>query len=499
MGDECSGAELRLRAGGQAVRVDGPSGRVPGRPVWWGVARVFLAPACGLAWSLVGPDLSAAEPAAAGVAEVEVVYVLDEQRLPMPAGVDPDRAGRYRLGGFSDLVALPDPRHPGHRFLAITDRGPNAEVVVESPLGDKPRRLRTLPVPDFSPVLVELRLVDGPHGAAHGTPSGPPRGSRQAVPLEPARGAEARPGRIEITATRSLRTASGRPLSGRPVAPQPGDAPVFEPKSGLPLPPDPNGFDTEGLARLPDGSLWVAEEYLPSLGTLSADGRVVERFVPEAMGDLPADMAVRHALPAALARRRENRGFEALAASPDGRRLYALMQSPARGDGEAAIEASLVEFDPRAGETVAEYRYRLGDPADTDTAAIAAADGKLSALAMVDARTLLVVEQSATESRIYRIALPPAGGATATPLTKTLVADLLPLVPRLARDIAPAAPPPERPADLKPADLKIEGLAVLGDGRVAIVNDNDFDIAAGDDDASAARRTCLWILRLPSP
>jgi hypothetical protein len=499
MRDDCSGAELRLRAGGQAVRDDAPFGRAPcGRRVMKCVAPVCLALGWGLAWSLGGPVVVAAEPAAAGVVEVEAVYVLDEQRLPLPAGIDPDRAGRYRLGGFSDLVALPDPQHPGHRFLAITDRGPNAELVVESPLGDQPRRLRTLPVPDFSPVLVELRLVGGPHGAAHGTPSGPPRGSRRAAPRDPAHAAEARPGRIEVTATRSLRTATGRPLSGRPVAPQPGDAPVFEPKSGLPLPPDPNGFDTEGLARLPDGSLWVAEEYLPSLGKLSGDGRVVERFVPEAMGDLPADTAVRHALPAALAQRRENRGFEALAASPDGRRLYALMQSPAAGDGEAAIEASLVEFDPRAGETVAEHRYRLGDPADTDTTAIAAADGKLSALAMVDARTLLVVEQSATESRIYRVALPAAGDAAAT-LAKTLVADLLPLVPRLARDIAPAAPPPERPAELKPADLKIEGLAVLGDGRVAIVNDNDFDIAAGDDAASAARRTCLWVLRLPSP
>lgn len=430
----------------------------------------------------------AEEPGPVGGVVVESVFVLDEQRLPLPAGIDRAAAGRYRLGGFSDLVVVPGQRHGGHRFLTVTDRGPNAEIVMESPPGAPPgappRRLRTLPVPDFSPVLVEFQTVAA---ADRGS-----RGGRERHEV-----AE-RPGRIEVTSTRSLRGVSGRPLSGRPVAPQPGDAPVFEPRSGLPLPPDPNGFDTEGLARLPDGTLWVAEEYLPSLARLSDDGRVIERFVPLeigplAMGNLRADMAVRPVLPAALARRRENRGFEGLAASPDGRRLHALMQSPASIDDAESIEATLVEFDPRAGETVAEHRYRLGDPADTDTGAIAAADGKLSAVTAIDARTLLVVEQSATESRLYRVAL-PAGGAAATPLEKTLVADLLPLVPRLAGDIDPSAPPPE-----KPADLKIEGLAVLDDERVAIVNDNDFDIAAESADRAATRRTCLWILRLPHP
>ncbi len=434
----------------------------------------------GAAWAIVCAAMVASgdEPAPSAAVTIESVHVLEDQRLPLPAGIDRAAAGRYRLGGFSDLVVVPDHAHRGHRFLTITDRGPNAEIIVASPPGEPPRRLRTLPVPDFSPVLVEIRIGES-------SDRGPRGGRERAVTGD-------RSGTIEVVSTRPLRTVSGRPLSGRPVAPQAGDAPVFEPRSGLPLPPDPNGFDTEGLARLPDGTLWIAEEYLPSLARLSTDGRVIERFVPLAMGDLRADMAVRHTLPDALARRRENRGFEALAASPDGHRLHALMQSPATASGAASIEAVLVEFDPRSGDTVAEHHYRLGDPADTDTDAIAAADGKLSAAAAVDARTLLVVEQSATESRLYRVTLPAEGAAA--PLEKTLVADLLPLVPRLARDIDPTAPPPE-----KPADLKIEGLAVLDDDRVAIVNDNDFDIAAESADRAATRRTCLWILRLREP
>ena len=424
--------------------------------------------------------LSADEPVPAdGGASVEAVYILDDQPLPLPRGIDSQRAGRYRLGGLSDLVALGEGKARGTRFLAITDRGPNAEVLIDSPPGTPARRLRTLPVPEFSPVLLELTLT-GPHARATDR-----------------RGADAaRHGKIEVVSARPLRTASGKPTSGRPVAPRPFDAPVFEPRSGVPLPPDPDGYDTEGLARLPDGTLWIAEEYLPSLGRLSGEDRVVQRHVPLGIGPLAigpatADAIVSHTLPESLARRRENRGFEALAASRDGRRLYALMQSPAATDGEPGLDAALIEFDPRGG-TVAEHSYRLGDPAATDPDAVRAADGKLSALTVLDDGALLVVEQSATESRLYRVVLPTGGRDPETPLAKTLVADLMPLVPRLARDIDPDGEPPTRPAD-----LKIEGMAWLGDGRVALVNDNDFDIAAATADNAARRRSCLWILRLP--
>jgi hypothetical protein len=44
-------------------------------------------------------------------------------------------------------------------------------------------------------------------------------------------------------------------------------------------------------------------------------------------------------------------------------------------------------------------------------------------------------------------------------------------------------------------------MTILGPDRVALVNDNDFDIAVdgGGPASPPARRTCLWILRLPQP
>lgn len=433
---------------------------------WWAASLATLTGA------VVGGGTGRADDATAPT--IEAVYVLDEQALPLPPGVPRDEGRGYRLGGLSDLVALPDARHPGRRFLAVTDRGPNAEITIPSPIPTPPRRLRTLPVPDFSPLLVELRLAEPPAGH------------------DPADAAT--PGRLEVVRTTPLRTASGRRVSGRPVAPLAGDAPVVHPVSGFPLPPDPDGFDTEGLARLPDGTLWVADEYVPSLARLAEDGRVLERFVPLSFTIPTAGMPIRGTLPDAHARRRENRGYEALAATPDGRRLYACMQSPLSvPDGTPGIEAPLVEFDPRGGRAVREHDYRLGT-AGADADAIVSADGKLSALTAIDDDMLLVVEQSATESRLYRITI-PADGAAPGPLDKTLVADLAPLVPRMARDIDPSVDPT---AEFRPSDLKIEGVAALGEGRVALINDNDFDVAAVSAGRAPHRRSCLWILRLPS-
>jgi hypothetical protein len=58
-------------------------------------------------------------------------------------------------------------------------------------------------------------------------------------------------------------------------------------------------------------------------------------------------------LPALFSRRRTNRGFEALAASPSGRSAIALLQAPPTALGDAAVNASLlvpaVKIDLPAG------------------------------------------------------------------------------------------------------------------------------------------------------
>jgi hypothetical protein len=77
-----------------------------------------------------------------------------------------------------------------------------------------------------------------------------------------------------------------------------------------------------------------------------------------------------------------------------------------------------------------------------------------------------------------------------------LIGDLGPLAATFQADIVPGSNEPPKPL----SSLKFEGLALLEAGRIALVNDNDFDIDATGSAAAdpAGRRTCLWILSLPS-
>ncbi len=49
---------------------------------------------------------------------------------------------------------------------------------------------------------------------------------------------------------------------------------------GKAIPLSPNGFDSEALVRLSDGTFWLAEEYGGSIAHIAADGTVLKRLVP---------------------------------------------------------------------------------------------------------------------------------------------------------------------------------------------------------------------------
>ncbi|MEI6505098.1 MAG: esterase-like activity of phytase family protein [Planctomycetota bacterium] len=381
-------------------------------------------------------------------------------------------------GGLSDLAL---PRGGAGRLWATTDRGPNGTVNIGG------KKVRTLLQPGFAPEIMEMEL----------------------------------PGETADRAARVVRTIplsgrSGSPLSGRPNGVG-RDEPILDADGGTPLPGDPNGVDTEGLVQMADGSFWMVEEYRPSLLRVSAEGRVLARYVPEGTKLDGADAEVLDVLPAAYALRRDNRGFESIAVSPDGTRLWTMLQSPLdNGKSKTVNKAGnvrLLAFDPVACRPVAEHVYRLGDPADVDYLAKGAApsDGKLCALATIDDDSLLVIEQDdKSVVRLYRIDL---AGATNTlarkpsrkeltleeirnleasgivPVEKTLVTDLAPLVATMRRDVCGDAGASEE------APLKLEGMAILGPDRVAIVNDNDFGVNVKP---GATCRSCLWVIRLPA-
>lgn len=415
--------------------------------------------------ALAGTAAAAATPAGRGP-ELEATYVIPAE--PFPA------SPQVIMGGLSDLFVTSHDAG-GTTLWAITDRGPNGT------LGRGESEQRTLLEPDFSPTLVKLRL--------------------------------AAEGGVAIEAFLPL-TAGGSRMTGRPNGVG-RDEPILDATTAKPVEADQDGVDTEGLVVMPDGSFWACEEYRPSLLKIDAAGRCLERHVPERTLLPHAAAAVVADIPAAYGDRRDNRGFEGLARSTDGAKLYVLLQSPLdHPRPKAAAETGNVRLlvaDGATGRPVAEHVYRLGDPAAEGwgTRGAPPDDGKLCCLAPLPDGTLLVLEQAdGGVARLYRVDLSLASdtlprsrqgdgepleligdlaAAGIRPVTKELVADLGELVVRMREDVFGTGG----------GKLKLEGLAVLDDRRILLGNDDDFGVH--EKPGSPRPRSCLWKVRLGSP
>jgi glycerophosphoryl diester phosphodiesterase len=138
-------------------------------------------------------------------------------------------------------------------------------------------------------------------------------------------------------------------------------------------------FDVESVRRAPDGTLWLGDEFGPYLLHADATGRLLDAPYP-----LPVPEVVRSAgrglpfvqspdwpsfvaLADADARNDASnllgsKGFEGMALSADGTRLYPLLEGPLRDDPERR-RLLIPEFDLRARRyTGRTFAYRLEDP-----------------------------------------------------------------------------------------------------------------------------------------
>jgi hypothetical protein len=390
---------------------------------------------------------------------------------------------KIQLGGFSGLGFEGVTADGKLKFITHTDRGPNAE-----PTGIN----RPFLLPFFNPRIVRFTL-------------------------------DPQDGRFELTDQIALRTENGRPLTGLPNTALSADAnqpyndevPVDLRNNVLPL--DPLGGDFEGIAVAADGTFWMPDEYRPALYHFSKRGRVIERFVPigtHAAAGVPAPapgVAGKfgiEALPAVIAQRRQNRGMEAIAIQ-DGK-IYAFVQSPIRNPatlGNGALNAMqnvrLVEFDP-ATRATRQFVYIMDNPP-----AVGADDtraDKIGDMVAVPGGGFLVVERDddsvlkdAIETitkKVYAAALTGAtdisnlgsfdvGGGVLKTVDQMSAAELaavgiVPVKKKLHVDLAQAG---------YAGVEKVEGLALLPTGQLALLNDNDFGVAQIVVDTSTGRFT----------
>jgi hypothetical protein len=394
----------------------------------------------------------------------------DELLAELPC---PRRRLRILRGLGSGLTRAPD-----GRLWAVGDRGPNLDVALAVEtygLTDVARHgaakgAKVMPAPEIGPSVAELRVT----GDA-----------------------------VELVRAVPLTGADGRPLSGLPT---PGSANSrMEPAiraDGTPHSPDPGGVDSEGIALAADGTIWIGDEYGPSLLQVDPSGEVRMRWVPRGaertVDGAPYPCAA--VLPELATRRHVNRGFEGIALSDDGRHLHLAFQSPLAHPDVAAHEAArhvrLWTLDTASGAVLAQYLYPLDEPAsfrrDSAEGPLSRSDIKVSELTCVGPGRLILLERGSATTKLYLVELDPACALPPEqldPATHPNVEELsaiggleLPVLPK--RLLFNTDDHPEVSRDL-------EGMALLDDRTLLLVNDNDFGI----EDAE----TAFWQVRFAEP
>jgi hypothetical protein len=156
-------------------------------------------------------------------------------------------------------------------------------------------------------------------------------------------------------------------------------------------------LDPEGLVVDPrTGHFLVADEYGPSVYEFRRNGRLIGVFetplnlVPKLAGNV--DYVAGRVGSSSSAGRQDNRGFEGLAISPDGTKLYAVLLDPLINEGPRCGPTDATDNDGRDGrnvrivvydnnpdsptyrESIAQYVYQLEPQADV-AARINAAGG----------------------------------------------------------------------------------------------------------------------------
>ncbi len=329
----------------------------------------------------------------AGVARAdEAVKVLESMDAKLQLGQVEFAGGRtldLTIGIGSALFHMPG--DPKDEFYALTDRGPNIDCSASEKITGIPTaqacngddKAKLFPRPDFVPSIVKVKLNDD--------------------------------GTFITTEWIPLKDAASKSITGLSNPLKAAKTEAAYDKDGRQLPFDPNGLDTEGLVRLKDGTFWIGEEYGPSLVHVAADGKIIERLVPQGLeGDLSgATYTVTAALPAILMKRQLNRGIEGLAVAPDESALYAIVQNPlANPDADTYKKASttrILKLDLTSRQVVGEYVYTL-DPAESfkNDKSDKQSDVRISELTAVGVDQLIVLERIAKTTKLHAIDLSAA-------------------------------------------------------------------------------------------
>jgi hypothetical protein len=228
-------------------------------------------------------------------------------------------------------------------------------------------------------------------------------------------------------------------------------------------------FDVESFGRDAEGTLWFGDEFGPFLLHTDTTGKVLEPPIPLPGVRTPDTPAPYDRRPG-LVKIERSRGFEAMATSADGHKLYPALEGAVAGDDPTARR--VYEFDILTRRYASKVRtYRMQDRRDL-LADMSAVDDRLVTLERDDfegakarRKRLFVAELGRTDK----------SGA----MVKRQVVDLLHL-----------ADPDEISSPAQPGDIgigtrfsmpytNIEAVLPMSDHRVAVVNDTNLGSSHG--------------------
>lgn len=371
-------------------------------------------------------------------------------------------------GGASGLHYLPG---TDREFMIVSDRGPNA-IGDNNPNNTPGTPVKVFPLPGYAPRYHHIKAQNDS---------------------------------VLVLNTTELKRPGGTPATGLPNPTATGGTGevAWSDTTGTVIAPDVWGLDSEGIAEGNDNDLWIAEEYGPTMWRVNkTSGEVINRYTP--FGTNGENIGI----DTLLRRRIANRGFEGVTFAPNGK-VYAVVQAPLANPTVPASDSSrihrLVEIDPFTNVTRT-FAY-VHDAPVGGPGGIRNQDWKLGDIVAVNNNEFLVLEHAqrgtANKKLVYKINLAGAtpittenfGGHTLeqlhdtaglsangiVPVAKSLLLDLLPNGWELGHD-------------------KPEGLTIINDSTIAVINDNDYGIDSPLGNGSlvtTGKTTKLYIFTLP--
>ena len=348
----------------------------------------------------------------------------------------------FTEGGFSGLHYIPG---TDMEFFIVTDRGPNVSLENLSNIAEE-QHIMFFPFPDYSQKIIRVQLVDST---------------------------------LRVLEVNPIKDFDKNPIHGLPVQRSltEGKEQAWIDFKGTNSEMYPWSLDAEGITLGNDDDIWITDEYRTAIVQLNkSDFSMRNIYTPE---DNIEDDNVKK-INSEFLNRQPNRGFEAIALTPSGK-IVAMLQSPIHdpliSDSIKTRLIRILELDPKTGKTrIFGYEADIND------------DAKIGDMTAINEHEFLVIEHGkdamGKTAHIYKIDLEYATDISQVHFNMGTSFEAL-LNNSKAQYRGMILAQKTHVLDLIKAGFntkfgKPEGLTIIDESRIAIVNDNDFGINTPD-------------------